>query len=275
MKVIINEDLVNRKDVNLEIEDRGYQFGDGVYEVIRIYESVPYTLDEHIERFYRSAYEISISPQLKKEELKKKLIRLIQENQVINGGIYVQITRGIAPRKHHYDKSISPQLLAYTLPLNQLKKEQKEGVATLTGEDLRWLRCDIKSLNLLYNVMMKQKAYENGAFESILIRDGYVTEGTSSNVFMIKDQVIYTHPANHLILDGITRRELLNLFKQKGWNYEESAFLKEELMSADEVFITSTTTEVIPVVSIDGLHISNGVPGSVTKEILKAFTQRI
>ncbi|MBM7691237.1 D-alanine transaminase [Peribacillus deserti] len=275
MKVLINNELQDRQEVKVDIEDRGYQFGDGVYEVIRVYEGVPYTLDEHLARFYRSSKEIGITPHLSLEELKQKLILLIKENGLNDGGIYVQMSRGVAPRKHQYEVNLTPELVAYPVPSKRPDKEQKEGVAAITAEDLRWLRCDIKSLNLLYNIMIKQKAHESGAFEGILVRDGNITEGTSSNIFIIKDRTIYTHPAGNLILNGITRTKLLELFKSKGWAYKEQAFSKETLLQADEVFMSSTTAEVVPITSIDGKPVGNGSAGSFTVEIREAFQELI
>ena len=148
-------------------------------------------------------------------------------------------------------------------------------VQRLLSEDLRWLRCDIKSLNLLYNVMEKQKASEAGAFEAILIRDGFVTEGTSSNVYAIIDGVIRTHPANNFILNGITRRKLLEVCDEEGCSVEETRISKEELLRAQEIFISSTTAEVIPIVEIDGQPVGEGVPGELTKRVQEGFQQKI
>ncbi|PLT30605.1 D-amino-acid transaminase [Peribacillus deserti] len=275
MKVLVNNELQEREEVRVDIEDRGYQFGDGVYEVIRVYEGVPYTLDEHLARFYRSSQEIGITPNMNIEELKLKLLSLIEENELQDGGIYVQLSRGVAPRKHQYDVHIKPQLIAYPVPSKRPVKEQNEGVEAITADDLRWLRCDIKSLNLLYNIMIKQKAQEAGAFEGILVRDGNVTEGTSSNIFIIKDGTIYTHPAGNLILNGITRTKLLELFTSKGWAFKELAFSKETLLQADEVFMSSTTAEVVSITSIDGNPVGNGAPGTFTSDIREAFQESI
>ncbi|MEH6971969.1 D-amino-acid transaminase [Bacillus sp. JJ675] len=275
MKVLFNGRLMDRSECAVDIEDRGYQFGDGVYEVIRIYNGTLYTLDEHVARFFKSAAEIRIDLPFSEDELKSDLKGLIKANQVQDGGLYLQATRGTAPRKHQYPAGLDPQVTAYTFPIKKPVNEQQTGVSVITEEDLRWLRCDIKSLNLLYNVMIKQKAHEASSFEAILVRDGLVTEGTSSNVYAVKDQVIYTHPATNLILNGITRRTLLELIQKNGWQYEEKAMSKDELMNADEVFISSTTAEVIPVTVIDGQNVGTGVPGPRTKEVQKALEEHI
>ncbi|WP_026693986.1 D-amino-acid transaminase [Peribacillus kribbensis] len=275
MKVLVNDVLVERSEVKVDIEDRGYQFGDGVYEVIRVYDGTPFAMEEHLERFYRSAKEIEIELSLTMEELKGKLEELFAAGPFHDGGIYVQLSRGVAPRKHQYEEGIKPQLIAYPVPSKRPEKEQQEGVSAITADDLRWLRCDIKSLNLLYNIMIKQRAYTSGAFEGILIRDGYVTEGTSSNIFMIKDRTIYSHPASNLILNGITRMKLAALFAENGWTFKEQAFTKEELLQADEVFMSSTTAEVVPIIRIDQQPVGDGTPGELTKAVLQAFLQSL
>lgn len=273
MKVLLDGNIVNRDEIEVDIEDRGYQFGDGVYEVINVYNGVPFTLDEHMTRLYRSAKEIGITIGMEAEKLKEDILHIITANNITNGGLYLQITRGVAPRTHQYDTNMKPCLVAYPLPFKEMKQIHADGVTAITEKDLRWLRCDIKSLNLLYNIMIKQKAFEAGAFEAILIRDEVVTEGTSSNVFIIKDSCIYTHPATNLILNGITRTKLLQIFQENRWDYKEQAFTKEDLLQADEVFVTSTTSEVVPVVSIDGKLVNDGKPGSLTKKIHVAFIE--
>lgn len=267
MKVLVNENIVDRKDTSIDIEDRGYQFGDGVYEVVRVYDGEIYELDGHVERFFRSATEIDLVINQSVSELKKNIEKVMQENDLTDGGIYFQVTRGVAPRKHHYDRSVKSHLLAYPLYFSRPLENQKEGVTAITVEDLRWLRCDIKSLNLLYNVMMKQKAHDENAFEGIFIREGIVTEGTSTNVFIVKDGVYKTHPVNNKILNGITRQRIIKLLKDNNQTVEEIEITQNELYDADEVFISSTTSEVMPICEIDGKIIGDGQVGEKTKEI--------
>ncbi|MGE1235520.1 D-amino-acid transaminase [Bacillus altitudinis] len=274
MKVLYNGDFIEKKDAHVDIEDRGYQFGDGVYEVIRVYNGTLFTLKEHTERLFKSAKEIGIHLQGTVSDMEENLKKLVADNQVIDGGVYIQVTRGVAPRKHQYGV-LTPQITAYTFQVKKPIQEQTAGVKALLSEDLRWLRCDIKSLNLLYNVMEKQKASEAGAFEAILIRDGFVTEGTSSNVYAVIDGVIRTHPANHLILNGITRRKLLEVCQEEGCRVEETRMSKDELLHAQEIFISSTTAEVIPIVEIDGQQVGKGVPGEITKRVQEGFQKKI
>ncbi|MBD3861059.1 D-amino-acid transaminase [Bacillus sp. 28A-2] len=275
MKVLYNGDFIEKKDAHVDIEDRGYQFGDGVYEVIRVYNGALFTLKEHTERLFKSAKEIGIHLQGTVSDMEEKLKQLVAHNQLTDGGVYIQVTRGVAPRKHQYADSLTPQITAYTFQVKKPVQEQTKGAKALLSEDLRWLRCDIKSLNLLYNVMEKQKASEAGAFEAILIRDGFVTEGTSSNVYAVIEGVIRTHPANNLILNGITRRKLLEVCEEEGCSVEETRITKEELLRAQEIFISSTTAEVIPIVEIDGQRVGEGVPGEITKRVLEGFQKKI
>lgn len=275
MKALVNGQLIDREEAAVDIEDRGYQFGDGVYEVIRVYNGALFGLREHIVRLFRSAAEIGIALPFSAEDIEWDLQKLVQENKLIDGGVYIQTTRGKAPRKHQYDKGLEPQTTAYTFSVKKPENEQKVGAQAITAEDKRWLRCDIKSLNLLYNVMIKQKAYEAGAYEAVLIRDGAVTEGTSSNVYAVINGTVRTHPANELILNGITRIKLLELMKENGIEVREKPLTEDELRGADEIFISSTTSELIPIVTLDGKPVGSGAPGPVAKTILEAFQSRI
>ncbi|MFS0655028.1 D-amino-acid transaminase [Bacillus sp. 179-C3.3 HS] len=275
MKVLYNGDFIEKEDAFVDIEDRGYQFGDGVYEVIRVYNGTLFTLKEHTERLFKSAKEIGIHLQGTVSDMENKLKQLVSENELTDGGLYIQVTRGVAPRKHQYPDSLTPQITAYTFQVKKPVQEQTAGAKAVLSEDLRWLRCDIKSLNLLYNVMEKQKASEAGAFEAILVRDGFVTEGTSSNVYAVIDGVIRTHPATNLILNGITRRKLLQVCEEQGIGVEETRLCKADLLRAQEIFISSTTAEVVPIIEIDGQPIGNGVPGEITKRVQEGFQQKI
>ncbi|QFT89136.1 D-alanine aminotransferase [Bacillus sp. THAF10] len=275
MKIFWNDTIVDKNDVKVDFEDRGYQFGDGVYEVVNIYDGIPFTFTEHLERLYRSAHEVGMKIPFTQKELKQHLTNLIQANDMKKGGLYLQITRGVAPRTHHYDETLKPILIAYPLPFTDVLPTQKSGVKAITGEDLRWLRCDIKSLNLLYNVMMKQKASQAGVTETILIREDTVTEGTLSNIFIVKANVVKTHPANNKILNGITRTKLLQIMDEHGWKYETTPFSSAELLQADEVFLTSTTSEVMPIIQVDDTVYHNGKPGPITLKLQQAFREAV
>lgn len=275
MNILFHEKLVKRGEAVIDIEDRGYQFGDGVYEVIRVYNSRPFAMDEHLARLQASAQKIKMQLPYPLDRLRQLLLELIKTNQLQKGTLYVQMTRGTAPRAHSFPKNENPFIVAYTQEVPRPLDYFSKGIRTITTDDIRWLRCDIKSLNLLGAVLAKQEALENGCQEAILIRDDVVTEGSSTNVFAIKDGILYTHPANHLILNGITRMITLELAKKKEIPVVEKPFTRQELYEAEEVFVTGTTMEISPVIQIDQQTIGKGTPGPLTRTLQELFEQRI
>ncbi|WP_240338396.1 D-amino-acid transaminase [Peribacillus alkalitolerans] len=276
MKVLFQDQLIEREHAKVDIEDRGYQFGDGVYEVIRIYNGKMFTSDGHLDRLYESAKKISITIPYQKEKIKDLLHQLIAENELKHGIVYMQITRGTSPRNHVFpDASIEPVLTASTKEYPRPTELMEQGIKVITLEDIRWLRCDIKSLNLLGNVLAKQKAVDVGCFEAIQHRNGTVTEGSSSNVSIVKDGLVFTHPANHLILNGISRQVMLTTCEKSSIPLKEESFSLEQLMNADEVFISGTTVEITPVVEIDGIRIGEGKMGPITSRLQTLFRAEI
>lgn len=273
---ILNGNIINRSEAKVDVEDRGYQFGDGVYEVIRVYNGKMFTGVEHLERFVKSSDSIGISLPYRTAELSGLLEELIEKNNLQLGFIYMQLTRGVAPRNHAFPtEKVAPALTAYTKEFARPVESMKTGVKTILTEDIRWLRCDIKSLNLLGNLLAKQKAAESGCFEAIQHRGEDVTEGSSSNIYIVKNGVVITHESNNLILKGITKDVILELCLANNIPVEERTFTLEELASADEVFLSSTTSEVMPIVEIDNKNVTEGQPGPVTKKLQKLFQQEI
>jgi D-alanine transaminase len=273
---LINGEFVDRSNAKVDIEDRGYQFGDGIYEVIRVYNGKMFTVKEHLERFFRSAESISITLGYTIEQLTEQLQELIEKNNLKLGIIYMQATRGVAPRTHAFPhENVAPALVAYTKELERPAKKLDKGVKTLLVEDIRWLRCDIKSLNLLGNVLAKEKASENGCYEAIQSRGQDVTEGSSSNIFIVKNGIVFTHASDQLILKGITKDVILSLCAENGIKVEERTFTREELRGADEVFLSSTTSEVMPVIAIDEKKVNSGSPGPVTGKLQTLFEAEI
>lgn len=273
--ILHNEDFIREEELNISKEDRGYQFGDGIYEVIRVYEGNLFTAEEHIDRFYESAEKIKIIIPYTKDVFHKMLYDLVEMNEINNGQIYVQVTRGQAIRQHHFPEETSPVIVAYTKTVERPLELMGNGVKATFIEDVRWLRCDIKSLNLLGNVMAKQEAYEKGSYEAILHRGEVVTEGSSSNMYGLKNGILYTHPATNLILNGITRRVILKLSEELGIEVKEEAFTKAQALDMDEFFMSSTTAEIIPVVEIDGEQIGQGAPGELTKNLQQSFESNL
>ncbi|WP_456273680.1 D-amino-acid transaminase [Bacillus sp. AK031] len=273
--VILNGQIIDRDKAKVDIEDRGYQFGDGIYEVIRVYNGKLFTVDEHLERLYQSAEKISMAISYTLEELKGLFTSLVQRNNIKDGIVYLQFTRGVAARQHHFpDQSVNPAFSAYTKKMERPKEKLENGVQAKLVEDVRWLRCDIKSLNLLGNIMAKQEAAEAGCFEAILHRGDTIMEGSSSNMFIVKDGAVKTHPATNLILNGITRRVILEICKEQGITVKEEEFTIEELLAADEIFLASTTSEVMPIVKI-GNEFSLESPGEITKKLQSQFEAKI
>ncbi|MDQ0272233.1 D-amino-acid transaminase [Cytobacillus purgationiresistens] len=274
--VIVNGNLIERSEARLDIEDRGYQFGDGVYEVIRVYNGKMFTAQEHLERIVLSAKKIGMELVYSVEDMKKQLTELIEKNEVKLGTIYMQISRGVSPRNHPYPNPVVPHtLVAYTKEVARPIPNLENGVKAILKEDIRWLLCDIKSLNLLGNVMAKQEAVAAGCYEAIQHRGDTVTEGSSSNISIIKDGKLITHHADNLILNGITRRKVLEVCGKGNIPVVEEPFTLSDLDAADEVFLSSTTSEITPIVEIAGKQVGNGQPGPVTKKIQALFDKEI
>ncbi|EGG97186.1 D-amino-acid transaminase [Staphylococcus warneri VCU121] len=251
-------------------------FGDGIYEYIRAYEGKLFTVKEHFERFLRSANEIGLDLNYTVDELIELVRKLLDVNGVKNGGIYIQATRGAAPREHSFPTPpVKPVLMAFTKSYDRPFEDLEKGIYAVTTEDIRWLRCDIKSLNLLGNVLAKEFAVKYNASEAIQHRGETVTEGASSNVYAIKDGKVYTHPVNNFILNGITRKVIKWISEDKNIPFIEETFTVDFLKNADEVIISSTSAEVMPVVKIDGEDVGNGNVGDVTRQLQDGFNEYI
>jgi D-alanine transaminase len=273
---ILNGNLVNRAEAKVDIEDRGYVFGDGVYEVIRVYNGKMFTMKEHLERFERSSTSIGIKLPYGAQQLTNMLEELIEKNNLQLGIVYMQITRGVAPRVHAFpDPDVTPSLTAFTKEMPRPLAGLENGVKTILTEDIRWLRCDIKSLNLLGNILAKQKASEQSCYEAIQHRGQDVTEGSSSNIFIVKKGTVITHQSDNLILKGITKDVILRLCTEKGIPVEERTTTLDELSQADEVFLSSTTSEVMPIVVVDGKEVGDGSPGAVTRKLQDLFVAEV
>lgn len=274
--ILWNNHLVRDEEITISKEDRGYQFGDGIYEVIRVYDGSMFTAREHIDRLYESADKIKLVIPYTKDVFHKLMYDLIEANEVNTGQVYVQITRGASPRQHQFPTiGVESVITAYTKEVDRPVIQMANGVAAHSVEDVRWLRCDIKSLNLLGNVLAKQEAHEMGSYEALLHRGDVITEGSSSNMYGIKNGVLYTHPATNLILNGITRRVILTCCKEIGLPVVESPMSFEEVYEHEEFFMSSTTAEIIPIIMIDKKPIGSGLPGEWTKKLQTAFEAKI
>lgn len=264
----INGRFLPWHEATVSIDDRGFQFGDAVYEVIRTYRGGPFELTAHLARLNRSATELS----LRQPYTNDQWIRWIHQGLSLAGyqeaKIYIQVTRGVAPREHGFPSDILPTVVMTVREFHQLAPEVRlAGVTACTREDLRWGRCDIKSVNLLANVLAREEAKRAGVFETILVRDGFVMEGSVSNVMAVQGGVVVTAPEGPRILSGVTRTVVLESAKQDDIAIEERFIPVHALYSADEVFLTGTTLEVLGVVRIDGKTIGSGRPGPITKAL--------
>ncbi|MGX7204232.1 D-amino-acid transaminase [Enterococcus pingfangensis] len=278
MKVLWNEQIVDESAVKIDLEDRGYQFGDGIYEVIRIYDGCLYMEKEHLDRLWDSAAKIRLPLPFTKEELSRRLRRLAREVGLANARIYFQVTRGTAkPRLHDFPDStvVQPVLLADIQPVSRPSVNQKLGIRAGFVEDRRWLHCDIKSISLLGNLLALDEAKQKGYDEAVLLRDGYVTEASASNLWMVNEGILYTHPDGQLVLPGITKIKIRELAIVLGIELRETAFTKKELLAADECFKSSSVAEIIPIVALDEQKIGEGMPGKVTKKLLNAYHEAI
>ncbi|MBC2742333.1 MAG: D-amino acid aminotransferase [Desulfosarcina sp.] len=250
------------------IEDRGYQFGDGVYEFVASYEGRLFMLEEHLDRLERSMRELAFDP-ISRSEIKAAICDLLKRSGYPRAGIYIQISRGVAPRNHAITPDMAAQIIMTIRPVKEIQEDiRKNGATAITVQDTRWVRCDIKTVQLLANSLAKQKALDSGCDDAIFVSDqGIVREGTSSNLFIISGGKLITHPLTDYILPGITRTAVLNICKAADLEVEESFFGTETLYGADEVFLTGTVTEVLPVVRIDGRSIGDGKVGPITRRI--------
>lgn len=274
--VLFNNDFVAREEVKIDIEDRSYQFGDGIYEVIGVYNGKSFKMTEHLNRLERSARELNMPLEDKLEQLAGKLEKLIDLNNVGNGIVYVQVSRGVSPRAHQFPHpSVNPVIVAYTREMERPVEVQKKGVHCLLTEDIRWLRCDIKTVNLLGSVLAKQKAIENNCYEAILHRGDIITEGSATNLFIVKNKVLYTHQADQYILNGITRTTVIELCQKEGIDVVEEKFDIQQLLQADEAFLTGTFIDIVPINKIGDVIIGSGEPGSVTTILQRKFNQLI
>lgn len=268
---------IQKSEVTVSPDDRGFLLGDGVYEVAAAYDGRFVALDRHLGRLKRSLGEARIDVGVA-DPLESVFQELLERNGFAERGktmVYLQITRGVSPRSHAFPKvPVRPTVYAFAAPFPDMG-DLPSGISAITRPDLRWSRCDIKVISLMANVLANQEAKENGSFEAILVRDGVALEGTHTSFFAVKDGVVMTAPLSNLILPGITREIVLEVCHRAGLSVTEQAVLAHMLPDADELFITGTTTEVVPVIVLDGHPVGNGAPGPVTTRIAELYRAAI
>ena len=269
----INSKYLNFKDAKIHIEDRGFQFADSVYEVIAVIDKELIDLKFHLSRLKYSLKELNINYNVGEKKLLNIFTKLIRSNLVINGIVYMQITRGVQKREHAYKKNLKPTIVIYTQKnkIYNFPDKRFKGVKVITYPDQRWSRRDIKTTNLLPNILAEAEKKKKNCYTAILLKNNLITEGVSSNIWIVKNNIISTHPSNSDILKGVTRTSLKIIIKKLKLTLKEKSFTKHQLLTADEVFLTSSGSLVTPIIKIDSKLINNGKIGLFTKNLAKYY----
>jgi D-alanine transaminase len=272
-----NGEFLPKNDIKISPDDRGFLFADGVYEVVRWYEGFFYDINSHETRLKKCLREIRINwPNADLfQSIASDLIKMnLLDNQP--SMVYFQVTRGVAGRTHFFPSpEVSPTVYAYAWGYTPEKCSDESGIKVMLKEDIRWSRCDIKSVSLLANTISFQEAYENGLKECVFVRNGLITEGSHSNIFFVIDKTLYTHPESNHILSGITRKNVLRLAQEAGIKIREEAVRENRLRFVQEAFITNTSSEVTPVIEIGGNTVGTGEKGQVTRIICEKFNAEL
>ena len=270
--VYLNGSFTPLSEAKVSVLDRGFIFGDGIYEVIPVYTGKMFRSDQHMARLFRSLAAIGIPNPHTKEDWLNLLTQVMEAQSSADQMLYVQVTRGVAKRGHAFPLEMVPTVFIMSNPLTPIAQETRaKGVSCITMEDQRWLHCDIKSTSLLGNVLAAQNAVEHGSVESIQFRDGYLTEGSSSNVWIVKDGVVIGPPRDNLILEGIRYGLLQELCAAQQIAMQERLVSRAEVFAADEVFLTSAGKEVLAVVQLDDQTIGKGVPGPIYHQLFAGY----
>jgi len=272
--VFLNGRFLPLEEAKVPVLDRGFIFGDGVYELVPVYSRVAFRLDEHLARLERSLAETRIRNPYARAQWREIIYRLVDAQPFEDQGIYFQVTRGVAKRDHAFPRDAEPTVFAMSNPLVTPPRETvQKGAAAVSAQDNRWLRCDIKSISLIGNCLLRQLSAEADAAETILFRDLNLTEASSSNVFVVKRGVILSPPKSSLILPGITYDVVLELARGAGLPLELREVTEAEVRSADEIWVTSSSKEVLPIVSLDAAAVGDGRPGPVFARMYQLYQE--
>jgi D-alanine transaminase len=272
--VFLNGSFLPLEDAKIPVLDRGFIFGDGVYELVPVYSRVPFRLDEHLARLERSLSEVRIRNPYSRPQWREIIFKLIDGQSFEDQGIYFQVTRGVAKRDHAFPKDAQPTVFMMSSPLVNPPRELVEnGASAVSAQDNRWLRCDIKSISLIGNCLLRQLSAEAGAAETILFRNGVLTEASASNVFAVKAGVILSPAKTNLILPGITYDVVTELARANAMPIEFRDVSEAETRSADELWVTSSSKEVLAVVQLDGRSIGEGKPGPVFRRMYRLYQE--
>jgi D-alanine transaminase len=263
--VYLNGEFKPLAEASINVLDRGFIFGDGVYEVIPVFNRKIFRFDEHMQRLENSLKAIYMDNPLTKDNWYTIFNQLIDTLEETDQSIYLQITRGVSKRDH--DLSLAENPTIFAMSRSMVKKDLSSGIKAITHEDIRWQYCDIKAITLLPSVLLRHKAKEQGAKEAILLRGGYITEGAASNVFIVEGDKVYTPPKDRHVLPGITRDLVLEILAKNNINHLEAPIKLEQLLGADEIWVTSSTWEIVPIIELDKKPVGNGGTGSMWKKV--------
>ena len=274
MTVYLNGRFLPLEDAKISVLDRGFIYGDGVYELIPVYKREPFRMPHHLRRLQRSLDGIRLANPHTDAQWEAIIRKLVAAQPFDDQGVYFQVTRGVAKRDHAFPTGVAPTVFMMSNPLATPSREQVErGVAVVTAEDNRWRRCDLKTISLLGNVLMRQLAADAGAIETVMFRDGWLTEASASNALVVIAGRIVAPPKDNLILPGITYDAAEEFAREAGLPFDMRAVAKEEALAADEMWLSSSTKEVLAVTTLDGRPFAGGVPGPMFRKMYALFQQ--
>lgn len=279
MSAYLNGQFLPLADAKVSALDRGFVFGDGVYELIPVYSKKPFRLDEHLRRLQGSLDGIRLANPHETKVWRELILRLVELQDFADQSVYIQVTRGVAPRDHAFPRGVPPTVFMFSQPLVTSTPAQKAaGVCAVSAVDNRWQRCNIKAISLLANILLRQQAVDADCAETVMLRDGFLTEGAASNIFVVKDGVLRAPPPSSLMLTGVTYDVVLELAAAHGIPHEVRAISEAEVRSADELWMTSSTKEIMAIVKLDGVPVGAGVPGPLAQRmdgLYQAFKQQV
>lgn len=274
--VYLNGEYLRLGDARISVLDRGFIFGDGIYDVVPAYGGRPFRMSDHLDRLERSLASISLRVGMQRSDWEQLVTGMVDRSGLGDCLVYIQVTRGVARRDHAFPDGVSPTVFCMVSPFARPGAGQREhGLSAVSIPDLRWLRCEIKSISLLGNVLAKQAAVDAGVDEVLQFRNGFLSEGASSNVWVVKNGVLLAPPRNNLILEGIRYRLLEELAVQAGIAFEARALSEDDVDAADEILMTSATKEVLPITRYNGQPVGTGKPGPVYEMLRKGYDQAI
>ncbi len=272
--VFLNGRFLPLEQATVPVLDRGFIFGDGVYELIPVYSHAPFRMDEHLARLERSLAAVRIANPYAREKWREVILELVAKQPWDDQGVYLQVTRGVAKRDHAFPAGVEPTVFAMSNPLvNPPAELVEKGAAAVSAADNRWLRCDIKSISLIGNVLLRQASADAGAAETILFRDGILTEASASNVFVAKNGLLLSPPKSNLILPGITYDVVVEIAQQLAMPLEFRDVREAEVRAADEIWVTSSSKEILAIVELDGKPVGEGKPGPLYRRAWQGYQE--